>query len=238
MNAAGELNDLQARIFAPTRLPEELYDLQEDPQETVEVITAGADSRRAYKDTVNALRLELYQWMIDSGDVGLIPEPILEELGRRHGSKYGVLQPPQNARLMWKLFETIEASERSDVTALSRAARHNHPAVRWWAATGLGLSQDPSTGAILKTMLDDEFGGVRVAAAQALCLLGDVETGLPILTEDVSNPDLVVGMFAIRGLERIGDPARAVLPTIQAARNSPYELTVRFADRLSTNLAE
>ena len=220
MHAAGELNDLQARVFAPTRFPEELYDLQDDPQETVEVLTAGDDSRRAYHDTANALRLELYQWMIDSGDVGLIPEPVLEDLGRRHGSKYGVLQPPRNARLMWTLFETVEASERRDVEALVRAIKYKHPAVRWWAATGLGLSGDRSAGEPLRTLLDDEFGGVRVAAAQALCLLGDVQTGMPVLTESVADPDLIVGMFAIRGLERIGDSARAALPTIHAARNN------------------
>ena len=238
LHSDGALNELQSAIFAPNRLPEELYDLQEDPQETVEVMTASADSKRAYKDTANALRLELYQWMIDSGDVGLIPESVLEELGRRHSSKYGVLKPPQNARLMWKLFETVEASERKDVAALVRATTHKHPAVRWWAATGLGVSQDRTSGKTLQSLLDDEFDGVRVAAAQALCLLGDVETGLPVLAREVGNQDLIVGMFAIRGLERIGDPARAALPTIRQARGNPYEFTVRIADRLSRKFAD
>lgn len=236
LHQTGQLNELQARIFEPRRPPEELYDLQEDPMETVDVLKAGPDSRRAYHDTATAMRLELYQWMIDSGDLGLIAEPVLEELGRRRGTKFHVLTPPENARLMWTLFDTIEAGERRDTGALTRAADHTHPAVRWWAATGLGLSGDRSVAAILEELLSDEFGGVRVAAAQSLCLLGEIGSGLPVLIEDVKNEDLVVGMFAIRGLERIGPDARGALPTILDARQSPYDLTTRIADRLSLKL--
>ncbi len=98
LSADGQLTKLQGMIFAPTRPPEELYDLQNDPLETVNLLTTRGSALRGARDTCTALRLQLYQWMVDSGDVGLIPEPILEELGRTQGSKYGVRKPPVDQR--------------------------------------------------------------------------------------------------------------------------------------------
>jgi arylsulfatase A-like enzyme len=235
LHAAGQLTPLQAQIFDPVRPPEELYDLEQDPDETVNLLTARRSM--GHKDTLNALKLELYQWMIDSGDVGLIPEPILEELGREHGSKLGVRSPQRDSRLMWTLFETVEAAERKDSRALVQATGHAHPAVRWWGATGLGLCDDPAGIPALHGLLDDPSAGVIVAAAQALCHHGDVATGLPVLQREITNANYVVGMYAIRGLEQIGAPAAQALPAITAAQQSPYEFTERIARRLSATLA-
>jgi arylsulfatase A-like enzyme len=237
LHADGALDALQDRIFASARPPEELYDLAADPLELTNLITADLDSQRASRDTANALRLELYQWMIDSGDVGLIPEPILEDLGRDAGSKFHVRKPRSDGRLMWKLFDTVEAGERKDVSALAAALRDPHPAVRWWAATGLGNAGDESQRKTLTAVLSDDCPGVRVAAAQALGQLGDLETALPLLQQEITNPNLVVGMYAIRGLELLGERARPALATIREARDSPYEFTQRIAERVFATLS-
>lgn len=231
LHAAGRLTELQARLFAPTRPPEELYDLEADPLETHNLLAGSADEQRAHRDAANALRLKLYQWMADTADLGLIPEPVLEELGRRHGSKYGVL-PPRD-RLLWQLIDVVEAGERRDVAVLTTALRHPHPAVRWWAATGLGLCGDGAAAPALRDRLDDEFTGVRVAAAQALCQLGQTEAGLPVLEGLIDDENRIVGMYALRALELIGPAARPALPAIEAARASPYDGAQRIANRLS-----
>ncbi len=232
--AAGKLTELQARIFAPTRPPEELYDLQADPLETHNLLTGSADEQRAHRDTANTLRLKLYQWMAETADLGLIPEPVLEELGRRHGSKYGVLLPRD--RLFWQLIDVVEAGERRDVSVLTTALRHPHPAVRWWGATGLGLAGDVSAAAVLRERFEDEFTGVRVAAAQALCQLGHTDVGLPQIEALINDENRIVGMYALRALELIGPAARPALPAIEAARTSPYDGTQRIAHRLARQL--
>ena len=112
----GKLNELQARIFAPSRPTEELYDLKADPFETRNL--AGDPD---HQQIVGELRADLFEWMIANRDLGLIPEPILEEMGARYGSKYAVLRAPENADLVKTLLATIEAGARGDRDVLLKA---------------------------------------------------------------------------------------------------------------------
>ena len=68
--ASGELDDVQRLLFAKTRAPEELYDLEADPWE---VRNLAADPARAA--TLEALRAKLDRWMEQTNDQGRVPEP-------------------------------------------------------------------------------------------------------------------------------------------------------------------
>jgi len=67
---AGRLSDLQQQLlFSPTRAPEELYDLQQDPFE----LNNLADDPQQ-KKTLASLRERLNQWVEETGDQGAVPE--------------------------------------------------------------------------------------------------------------------------------------------------------------------
>lgn len=71
LHAEVELNDLQERLlFSPTRSPEELYDLQADPDELVNL---AGDA--AYDKVLVELRGRLARWEKETGDRGYEPEP-------------------------------------------------------------------------------------------------------------------------------------------------------------------
>ncbi|REK07443.1 MAG: DUF229 domain-containing protein [Planctomycetota bacterium] len=71
LHAAGQLNDLQQRLlFSPTRPPEELYDLEADPHELVNL----ADDP-AHRETLEIMRTRLSEWERETGDIGRQPEP-------------------------------------------------------------------------------------------------------------------------------------------------------------------
>ncbi len=231
LHAEGKLNELQARVFQPTRPMEEFYDLDADPHETVNL--AGNPE---FRETLLQLRRALYTGMVKSRDVGLIPEPILEDLGRQYGSKYAVLKQPENEGLIREAIETIHKGERRNIDALVEALESPRPTIRYWAATWLGNSQEPSVAQRLQESLKDENATVRVAAALALCKLGEAEAGLPTLQKEIENPNLLVGLYAIRGLEEIGPAADPALPAIQHARQSAYDPTSRVAVRLTAQL--
>jgi uncharacterized sulfatase len=233
LNDAGKLTALQARIFAPTRPAEELYDLATDPYETVNL----ADDPQ-YRETLAGLRADLAQWMIASRDLGLVPEPILEEMGARYGSKYAVLQAPENAGLVADLLATVDAGTRRDRRALDQALHSPQAAVRYWAAVWLGQMDAAgiNASATLRACLDDPSPAVRVAAARALAGLGQRTEALEVLAHALDDANLVVGHYAIRALEEIGPDVRPLSAQIQAARQSPYDSTRRIADRLSKTL--
>jgi uncharacterized sulfatase len=75
-NDEGKLNDVQKLWFAPTKPKEELYDTQTDPHE----IKNLADSP-AHQDKLKELRAALDKWIVETKDLGAIPETELIKKG-------------------------------------------------------------------------------------------------------------------------------------------------------------
>jgi HEAT repeat protein len=176
--------------------------------------------------------------MIESRDLGLIPEPIMEDLGRTYGAKSAILTHPDNAGLVEQLLTVFDRGEAADLTALRQDLKSDRPSIRYWAATWLGLSGDAGVVPDLRAHLTDENAPVRIAAALALYQLRDDGNALPILVREINSDNALVGMYALRALEQMGDSARPALPIIRQARASKYEYSRRLAKRLSENLGD
>ena len=67
--AEGELNPVQAAFAGPERPAEELYDLENDPHETVNLVH---DPRHAR--TLGEMRTHLDRWIVETDDQGRFPE--------------------------------------------------------------------------------------------------------------------------------------------------------------------
>jgi arylsulfatase A-like enzyme len=228
LHAAGELNVLQGRVFNPARPTEELYDLKNDPNETVNL---AGDPK--YDETRLAFRKRLYTRMERDQDLGLIPEPILEDLGRRNKSKYHILTQPENATMVRDLIDIIVAGETGNVAHLLRGLEDENPSVRYWAATWLGNQKVADASKVLNQATGDRVPAVRVAAALALSRLGQPEQGIPIILETIEDENWLAGMYAIRALEWSGVRSPAAHVAVKRAVHSPYEFTRRIANRLS-----
>ena len=88
LNAEGKLVGAQKQYFEPTKPAEELYDTLNDPHE----VNNLADDPK-YKDVLQRLRKVHGEWMEQSRDIGLIPEPEFDEIKRPGGQSQKTERP-------------------------------------------------------------------------------------------------------------------------------------------------
>ena len=223
----GKLNEQQARPFASRRPVEELYDLKSDPHELVNLAT---DLK--HRDRLAAMRKALYQRMTETRDMGLIPEPILEDVGREAGNKYLAFLKKDRSEQTLRLIDVIASGEANAAAKLLQFAKSEDPSTRYWAAVWLGVNKTAEGKATLLKLTTDSVPAVRVVAAQALCKFGDLSQ-MKVLVEHINDPNLLVGMFALRAIEELGDAGKAHREAIAAAQKSKYEFSRRIARRLT-----
>ena len=224
----GKLNTAQSMAFTSTRPREELYDLQTDPHETVNLATDPN-----YADELKRHRTDLYQQMIHTGDLGLIPEPILEELGRNHQNKALALDAPENQHLVADLIELFDAGEDANQEKQFAALQSSRPSLRYWAATWLGVQGIEEATQPLIQLLQDDQPAVQIAAALALLRLGKQQSvALEVLINTTRDFNPLVALYAIRALEIANINNPAVRQTFLAAQNHPYEFARRIANRV------
>jgi arylsulfatase A-like enzyme len=220
---SGKLNELQARFYQPTRPAEELYDLENDPFEINNLA-----SNPNYKMELVGLRAQLYSWMAETNDPGLIPEPYLEELGKKYGNKYTAMKQPEYADIQNRLIQIIEAGEKQNISVLLGAINSKEPSERYWATTWLGVNKVGSSRDKVKTLTTDKDPSVRIAANLALYKIDPGFDPIPALSKEVSHKNLIVGMYAMNAIEQTGIRNEAVRAIAETASKSKYEFTKRF----------
>jgi uncharacterized sulfatase len=210
----GELNPEQCG-FWDERVPEELYDLEADPDEVHNL--AGSAGHRA---VLERFREEHRRKTLEIRDVLFVPEGELARIAAE--------QPPYtygHDDAQYPLEEVLEiadaASRRDDasIPKLVQASESAHATIRYWAGTGLLVRGRDAVGKhadVLRRLLEDETPVVRVPAAEALGRYGDaadrkraVEALLwAANTDNVHSHTAVAALNAIDALE--GPPESVV----------------------------
>jgi uncharacterized sulfatase len=112
---------------------------------------------------------------------------------------------------------SMGAFGRGAVSEVTKALAHEDAVVRYWAASALGDLGDEAKSVIepLRKVHGEKPIGVRIAAAYALCRIGQVEEGLPTLLEGLKDETRGVWNSSADFLARIGPPAKAAIPTLE-----------------------
>ena len=232
LNQSGRLTPQQASLFNPERPAEELYNLADDPYE-LHNLAASPRHQRVLAD----LRKRSIGWEDRTRDMGLLPEPILEDLGLKYGNKYFIMQQPGYPETVARIRQVVHWAENGSVNeaGLLKALADPQPAVRYWAATGLGSlkkTASPSPAA-LENSLNDPNGSARIAAALALLKKGREDRALPVLADVMKSQNALERLYAILALEESGSKAPLVGQIAKAAQGDPYEYVRRVAERMS-----
>ena len=236
LHAEGKLTPSHARFMAPTKPPEELYDLKNDPHELNNL--AGSPE---HQNVLKRMRAAHINWMHQTGDLGLIPEPELEEIYLTHGNGYDILAQPENLNLIDCIREVIELGEsgKSSIPKLILAMQDKRPSVRWWATIGLGNMNSDAQAAekILLKALNDKSASVRIAAARAFCRMGRSKQAVPVLIKELKNKEnKIVRHYAALELEDIGNKAKEYIEDIRDAKNDNYDGVKRVTTRITKKL--
>lgn len=223
----GKLNELQSRFYQPQRPVEELYDIENDP---FEINNLASDPK--YRETLDKMRSRLYQWMVETNDPGLIPEPLLEEMGKEYGNKYTAMKQEKYSDINMRLIRIIEAGENRVNSVLVQGIQSNEPAERYWACTWLGNNKLKAVKNELLELTKDNDPSVRIAANLALYKIDSAFDPIPGLSKEVDHKNLIVGMYALSTIEQTGIRNDEVKEIAKYAVTSEYEFTMRYAKYL------
>ena len=204
-------------IWQDRKPPEELYDIENDP----EALHNLADDP-AFSAVKDALREQLFGWMVETQDLGLLDEAeivaraaeyggVSREAGIRCGNFERILQTADLARLGKKGKEEL----------LNRLEDPDS-AVRYWAVTGLNSYDcDAATVERLKPLLGDGSTSVSLAAADYLVRAGHGAHTVPAFTRalesDILWARIRAGAYLSYRSRAQLRPMQALLPALQAA---------------------
>jgi arylsulfatase A-like enzyme len=234
----GKLRPPQTFFWEP-KPPEELYDLQHDPDEVRNL--AGSPEHQHLLERFRAAHL---RHVLKTRDTGFLPEGELHS--RSKGSTpYEMSRDPSKYPLEKILAAADLASSLKPeaLPALKQMLKDEDSAVRYWATLGIlmrGRSAVNESRRELESALADSSPYVRINAAEALGTHGTAEDAarvLPMLVElsSLQSNPLFVALWSLNAIDALGMKAAGAADAIKALpRSAPGEKprTSSYAPRL------
>ncbi|MEX0712555.1 MAG: sulfatase-like hydrolase/transferase [Pirellulales bacterium] len=225
----------QSLFWKTPKEPEELYDLQTDPDE-VHNLAASPEHR----EILEKLRQAQREHAARIRDVCFLPEGDMH--ARSEGTTPYDMARDETKYPFQRIAGAAELAADFDAAALPQLTRllsDGDSAVRYWAALGLlirGADAVETGQAALRAALDDSSPHVRIVAAQALAQYGgeaDLRPALAVLGElaPPERHDVFVAVAALTAIEALGPKAAPLFETVRTmnprgpspdARYDPY----------------
>ena len=166
----GLTNKTQSAIFEAHQ-PEEFYDTQADPHEINNLINATDQQER-----IATFRQALDQRILETNDLGFIPEPKIEEVDQSDLSIYDWARQNNNYPLkdILSLANLVSAQNPDNIATFQQKLTDPNAIIRYWAALGLRVLREkaaPAQEALQKATTDPD-ASVRITAHMALGNIG------------------------------------------------------------------
>jgi hypothetical protein len=196
---AGKCNEQQSQFYQPKHVVE-LFDTESDPWHIVNL--AGHPGQ---KGRLGLLSAEIDRWMIETRDIGLIPEPMFYDLvgeNKNYSTLYEYAQSEDYP--VERILEVAKRSSMGDEDLLGTYLDYlqdMHPVIRYWGAYGIFMARaaEIRVQAALNVMIQkDEIAANRIMAAQALGLNGDPDTAFRTIMQEVEATER--GYVFLQGL--------------------------------------
>lgn len=230
----------EADKFWQTKPAEELYDLEADPDEVVNL--AG---HPAHRDTLLRMRKALADWQEETGDLLMAEHDLHARANDSTPWDAAKKLPMKEIRTMARLASGM----REDATPkLLEGLTHTEPVIRYWAALGLhmrgGLAVREHADA-LRRALEDKWPTVRLAAAEGLAHHGegdDRHAARKVLlhSADPEKAGNFVAMLALMIIDDLDDdmlPHREFIAALPKVDKRAPGRTQKYNQRLHQKIA-
>lgn len=186
---SGRANAVQSQFYRP-KPPVQQFDTEADPWHVHNL--ADSPDHLARKEQLESA---LDRWMIQTRDVGLIPEPMFYELagpGKSFATLYEYAQS-EEAYPIERILAAVKAASEGDPRAMDSYlafVEDEHPVIRYWGAYALFLLETdtaPALTALEKMASLDPSAANRIMAAQALGKCGKKDLAFETLMKEVSS---------------------------------------------------
>ncbi|MDH4476121.1 MAG: sulfatase-like hydrolase/transferase [Verrucomicrobiaceae bacterium] len=241
---AGKTTPAQSLFWRTPKDPEELYDLQSDPDEVINLAASPE-----HKPILEKLRAAQREHLAKIRDIGFLPE---HEMHTRSEGSTPYDTAHDSAKYPFeKILAAADLASGMDSTATPELARlmtdDADSAVRFWGALGLLMRGESATrdqtAALLKA-LEDPSIDVRIPAAQALGQFGDAAAlakALPTLSALAApkDHDVLTAMAALAAIEALGPKADSLKPqitTLDPTGPAPDDRYNSYVPRLIENI--
>lgn len=216
----GRTNDAQSIFWREPKAPEELYDLQTDPDEVRNL--AAAPQHRA---TLERLRGEAQAHAVRIRDLGFLPEAEIHARAGRGAPRDALAT--DGAYPLARVMAAAETASRLDLGAvpqLQAYLKDGDSGVRYWGVMGAlmrGPAAMPAMREGLVAALQDPSASVRIAAAQTLARQGspaDLPRALDTLRAcaDPTRTSAFAGIAALNVIDELGEKAQPLLGFVRS----------------------
>ncbi len=200
---AGNTNEIQSQFYEP-KPAEQFFDTENDPWYVKNLVQDETLEKR-----MKSLSKELSRWMVETRDIGLIPEPMFHQLigkDQQYETLYEFAQSKDYPiERILKAAEVVSSGGSGKVSHSMVYLEDKNPIIRFWGAYGIFLSKDQGIALqnrLKKMIREDGFAANRIMAAQALALCGDADTAFEaIMKEALATPHGYVLLQALNAFQ-------------------------------------
>ncbi|MEZ6145498.1 MAG: sulfatase-like hydrolase/transferase [Planctomycetaceae bacterium] len=241
----GNLNEEQSHFWR-SKPPEELYDLQADPDEVHNL--AASDE---HQETLETLRQANREHLLAIRDVGFLPEADLHTLPDGM-TPYDFGHDPERypfERIL-DMAELASSLDPEAVPQLEEAMYDDNSVVRYWAALGLLMRGESAVAAGHERLVDgleDSSVPVKIVAAEALARYSndadDQTQTLTILVTraNVQDYGLYTALAALNALDELDEkvePQRRIIESLPREADDVPKRLGNYVTRLLDKILE
>ncbi len=192
---------------------EELYDCEADPHNVQNLANS-----KTYSSTLKELSITLDKWIINTHDLGFVPEPMIAEINKTM-SLYEWAQKDKYP--LPRILETASIAASRDIDCLPflrERLKDKNPIVRYWAATGCRILETEAINAkplLMEIAKKDNDASVRAVAAESLYYLGNKKLAIQLLSQALLDNNLMLRVQALNTLQQFGQDAQPALTFVR-----------------------